>query len=257
MNNNAINEVKDKVAIVTGAASGIGRATVELLHARGALVVAEDLNPVVKDVFQGRDRIIPFVGDVASEEVAREVVTLAVERFGRLDILVNNAATIVYKRVVDMSLEEWDRILAVNLTGVFLHSREAVRAMIPNKSDAIVNIGSYACFFGFPAIAAYCASKGGLAQLTRVLAVENIPHGIRVNAVGAGDVVTNLLNHFMPNGREFLAQHGKNAPIGRAAQPEEIAEIVSFLASERASFMVGSVVMADGGFSVQVGPTLT
>ena len=257
MNNNAINEVKDKVAIVTGAASGIGRATVELLHARGALVVAEDLNPVVKDVFQGRDRIIPFVGDVASEEVAKEVVTLAVERLGKLDILVNNAATIVYKRVVDMSLEEWDRILAVNLTGVFLHSREAVRAMIPNKSDAIVNIGSYACFFGFPAIAAYCASKGGLAQLTRVLAVENIPHGIRVNAVGAGDVVTNLLNHFMPNGREFLAQHGKNAPIGRAAQPEEIAEIVSFLASERASFMVGSVVMADGGYSVQVGPTLT
>ncbi len=257
MNNNAINEVKDKVAIITGAASGIGRATVELLHARGALVVAEDINPVVKDVFQGRDRIIPFVGDVASQEVAKEVVTLAVERFGKLDILVNNAATIVYKRVVDMSLEEWDRILAVNLTGVFLHSREAVRAMIPNKSGAIVNIGSYACFFGFPAIAAYCASKGGLAQLTRVLAVENIPHGIRVNAVGAGDVVTNLLNHFMPNGREFLAQHGKNAPIGRAAQPEAIAEIVSFLASERASFMVGSVVMADGGYSVQVGPTLT
>src|SRR6266576_3259430 len=257
MNNNAINEVKDKVAIVTGAASGIGRATVELLHARGALVVAEDINPVVKDVFQGRDRIIPLVGDVASEEVAKEVVTLAVERFGKLDILVNNAATIVYKRVVDMSLEEWDRILAVNLTGVFLHSREAVRAMIPNQSGAIVNIGSYACFFGFPAIAAYCASKGGLAQLTRVLAVENIQHGIRVNAVGAGDVVTNLLNHFMTNGREFLAEHGKNAPIGRAAQPNEIAEVVSFLASDRASFLVGSIVMADVGYSVQVGPTVT
>ena len=106
MNNNAINEVKDKVAIVTGAASGIGRATVELLHARGALVVAEDINPVVKDVFLGRDRIIPFVGDVASEEVAKKIVTLTVKRFGKLDILVNNAATIVYKRVVDMSLEE-------------------------------------------------------------------------------------------------------------------------------------------------------
>jgi len=118
-------------------------------------------------------------------------------------------------------------------------------------------IGSYACFFGFPTIAAYCTSKGGLSQLTRVLAVENIQHGIRVNAVGAGDVVTNLLNHFMPNGREFLAQHGKSAPIGRAAQPEEIAEIVAFLSSERASFMVGSIVMADGGYSVQVGPTMT
>src|SRR5438034_9366798 len=175
MNNNAINEVKDKVAIVTGAASGIGQATVELLQARGALVVAEDINPMVKDVFQGRDRIIPFVGDVATEEVAKEVVTLAVERYGKLDILVNNAATIVYKRVVDMSLEEWDRILAVNLTGVFLHSREAVRAMIPNQSGAIVNIGSYACFFGFPSIAAYCASKGGLAQLTRVFGRREHP----------------------------------------------------------------------------------
>ncbi|HXI70512.1 MAG TPA: SDR family oxidoreductase [Verrucomicrobiae bacterium] len=257
MNSNAINEVKNKVAIVTGAASGIGRATVELLTARGALVVAEDISPAVNEIFKGNDRIIPFVGDVASEQAAKAVVALAVERFGKLDILVNNAATIIYKRVVDMTLEEWDRILAVNLTGVFLHSREAVRAMIPNKSGAIVNIGSYACFFGFPSIAAYCASKGGLAQLTKVLAVENIPHGIRVNAVGAGDVVTNLLNHFMPTGREFLAQHGKNAPIGRAAQPEEIAEIVSFLASERASFMVGSVVMADGGYSVQVGPTMT
>jgi len=257
MNQNTMNEVKDKVAIVTGAASGIGRATVDLLHARGAMVVAEDINPAVVAVFKDNKRIVPFVGDVAIESAAQKVVALAVERFGKLDILVNNAATIVYKRVVEMTLEEWDRILAVNLTGVFLHSREAVRAMIPKKSGAIVNIGSYACFFGFPAIAAYCASKGGLSQLTRVLAVENIQHGIRVNAVGAGDVVTNLLNHFMPDGREFLAQHGKNAPIGRAAQPEEIAEVVAFLASERASFLVGSVVMADGGYSVQVGPTVT
>src|SRR6185295_11025506 len=122
--------------------------------------------------------------------------------------------------------------------------REAVRAVIPNKSGAIVNIGSYAFLFGLPASAAYCAAKRVFAPLTRVLAVENIQHGIRVNAVGAGDVVTNLLNHFMPNGRQFLAAHGKNAPIGRAAQPNEIAEVVSFLASDRASFLVGSIVMA-------------
>jgi NAD(P)-dependent dehydrogenase (short-subunit alcohol dehydrogenase family) len=246
-----------KVAIVTGAASGIGRATAMLLAARGAQVIAEDINPEVKELSSSSERILPFVGDVASEDAANGVVGVALERFGQLDILVNNAATIRYTRELDLTLEEWNNTLAVNLTGAFLHSREAVRAMTPNKSGVIVNIGSYACFFGFPQIGAYAASKGGLAQLTRVLAVESIPHGIRVNAVGAGDVVTNLLNHFMPNGRDFLAQHGKNAPIGRAAQPEEIAEVAAFLASDKASFIVGSIVMADGGFSVEVGPTLT
>ena len=255
--NNSQRDLEGKVAIVTGAASGIGRATALLFEARGAQVIAEDINPAVEELAKGSDRILPFVGDVASEDSAKRVVALAVERYGKLDILVNNAATIKYTKVLDLSLEEWNQTLAVNLTGVFLHSREAVKAMTPKKSGAIVNIGSYACFFGVPQIAAYAATKGGLAQLTRVLAVESIPNGIRVNAVGAGDVVTNLLNHFMPNGREFLAQHGKNAPIGRAAQPEEIAEVAAFLASDKASFIVGSIVMADGGFSVQVGPTVT
>lgn len=250
-------EFQGKVAIVTGAASGIGRAITQLLAASGATVIAEDIDSSVNKLPAEHKSIIPLVADVASEDAAKRVVALAVDRFGKLDILINNAATIIYKTAIDMSLDDWNRIMSVNLTGVFLLSREALRVMIPKKSGAIVNIGSYACYFGFPQIAAYCASKGGLAQLTRVLAVENAKHGIRVNAVGAGDVVTNLLNHFMPNGREFLAKHGKNAPIGRAAQPEEIAEVAAFLASERASFMVGSIVMADGGYSVQVGPTMT
>ena len=246
-------DLEGKVAVVTGAASGIGRATALLFESLGASVVAEDINPAVNELAGGRRRIVPFAGDVATEDAAERVVALAVERYGRLDVLVNNAATIIYKPTDEMSLAEWDRILAVNLTGAFLHSRAAVRAMKAAKhGGAIVNIGSYACYFGFPQIAAYCASKGGLAQLTRVMAVENAKHGIRVNAVGAGDVVTNLLNHFMPEGREFLAEHGRNAPIGRAAQPEEIAEIVAFLASDRASFIVGSIVMADGGYSVQI-----
>ncbi|XXR80866.1 SDR family oxidoreductase [Sorangium sp. So ce394] len=163
-------------------------------------------------------------------------------------------AGIINKLVIDMSLDDWNSIMNVNVTGVFLHSREALRAMIPNRRGAIVNIGSYACFFGFPQIAAYAASKGALAQLTRVLALEAIDHGVRVNAVGSGDVVTNLLNDIRPDGREFLRDHGKGAPIRRAAAPEEIAEVVAFLASDKASFMVGSIVMADGGYSVAIQP---
>ena len=149
-------------------------------------------------------------------------------------------------------MPEWDKILDTNLTGAFLHSKAAMKAMLPKKSGAIGSIASYASYFAFEGIAAYAASKGGLAQLTRTLALEAAPHGIRVNAVGSGDVVTNILNGFRDDGRDFLAEHGRSAPIGRAAQPEEIAEIVAFLASDRASYIVGSIVMADGGMSVQI-----
>jgi NAD(P)-dependent dehydrogenase (short-subunit alcohol dehydrogenase family) len=243
-------DLEGKVALVTGAASGIGLAITQLFEARGARVVAEDISPAVNDMFRGQERIVPFVGDVAIESAAQDAVALAVERFGQLDILVNNAASIVYKNAVDMTLDEWNSILGISSTGVFLHSREALKVMIPNKTGAIVNIGSYACYFTFPGISAYAAAKGALAQITRTLALEAIEHGIRVNAVGAGDVVTNLLNTFREDGREFLTEHGKLAPIKRAAQPEEIAEVVAFLASDKASFIVGAIVMADGGMSV-------
>jgi len=204
--NNAHGDFEGKVVIITGAATGIGLATTKLFASRGALIVAEDINPDVKTVFADNDRIVPFVGDVATEEAAQEVVALAVECFGKLDILVNNAASIVYKNAIDMSLDKWNSIIGISATGVFLHSREALKAMISNKSGAIVNIGSYACYFTFPGISAYAAAKGALAQITRTLAVEAIEHGIRVNAVGAGDVVTNLLNSFRDDGREFSSE---------------------------------------------------
>lgn len=244
-------EVEGKVALVTGAASGIGKAIAQLLHARGAKVVAEDLNPDVEALAQ--PGLVPLVADITADGAAERAVELALERFGRLDILVNNAGIIINKPVIDMTREDWERIQATNVTATFLHSREALKAMLPNKSGAIVNIASYASYFAFPTIAAYAASKGALAQLTRTLALEAIEHGIRVNAIGVGDVATNILNDVVDDGPGFLSKHGEAAPIGRAAQPEEIAEVVAFLASERASFMVGAVVMADGGMTVTAG----
>lgn len=243
-------EFEGKVVIVTGAASGIGKAIAILFHEMGAKVVAEDQNDDVKKLSADYKNILPFIGDVTLEEPAMNVVAFAIEKFGQLDILINNAGRIVNKLTVDTTLEEWNMVMSTNTTGAFLHSREALKTMIARKSGTIVNIGSYACFFTFPTIAAYASSKGALAQLTRTMALESIEYNIRVNAVGVGDVVTNLINEINPDGREFLAQHGKKAPIKRAAQPEEIAEVVAFLASDRASFIVGSIVMADGGMSV-------
>jgi NAD(P)-dependent dehydrogenase (short-subunit alcohol dehydrogenase family) len=251
MTSTALNEVEGKVALVTGAASGIGLAIAELLHARGAKVIAEDISPEVLRL--ARPGMVPFVADVTEDGAAEAAVAAAQDNFGRLDVLVNNAGRILYKPLVEMTREDWSWQMETNVTGAFLHSREAMRTMIPQKSGAIVNIASYASYFAFPGISAYTASKGALAQLTRTLALEAIEHNIRVNAIGVGDVVTNLLDHFMEDGPHFLAEHGRKAPIGRAAQPTEIAEIVAFLASDRASFIVGSVVMADGGMSVPVG----
>ncbi len=243
-------EFAGKVAIVTGAASGIGRATTELLHERGAKIVAVGRGSNVEAI--AKQGIVPFVGDVSKEATASGAVETAMKEFGRLDILVNNAAVIINKPVIEMTLDDWNGVLAVNATGAFLFSREAMKVMSPAKSGAIVNVGSYACFQAFPAIAAYAASKGALAQLTRALSLEAIGHGIRVNAVGSGDVVTNILSEIHPNSQEFLRQHGANSPIKRAAEPRELAEVIAFLASSRASYIVGAVVMADGGMSVAV-----
>lgn len=244
-------EFAGQVALVTGAASGIGRAVALLLHERGAQVVAEDKSPTVHQL--ARPGLVPLVADISEDGAAEAAVATAIAEFGRLDILVNNAGIIINKSVVDMTRDDWERVQAVNVTAAFLHSREAVKAMMAQRSGAIVNIASYAAYQAFPTIAAYAASKGALAQLTRALALEAIEHGIRVNAVGSGDVVTNILNEVVEDGPAFLARHGAKTPIKRAAQPQEIAEVVGFLASDRASYILGAVVMADGGMSVPAG----
>jgi NAD(P)-dependent dehydrogenase (short-subunit alcohol dehydrogenase family) len=237
-----------KVALVTGAAGDIGRSTVQLLVAHGATVIAEDIKPAVRDLAV-TGKVVPYVGDSSLEATSRAAVALAIEHFGTLDILVNNAGRHMSKPTLDMSVADWDEILNINARGTFLHAREALRVMVDRGSGVIVNVASVASVIGIANQAAYSASKGAIAQLTKVLAVEFGTRGIRVNAIAPGAVVTGILDGIVPNGRELLASLGDKHALGRVGQPEEIAELIAYLASPRSSFITGALIMADGGYT--------
>ncbi|ATY13119.1 short-chain dehydrogenase [Amycolatopsis sp. AA4] len=240
-------ELAGKVALVTGAARGVGEATVAWLRARGARVVATDLRPEVEKLAD--EDVAVLVGDVSEEDVAVRSVAAALERFGGLDILVANAGRSVNKPVTETTAADWDEVLSVNARGAFLHAREAFRVMRDNGGGAIVTVGSFASTVGLAEAAAYSASKGALSQLTKVLALEGAPHGIRANVVAPGVVETDLLDSFRADSRAYLRSFGDVHPLGRVAQPEEIAEVIGFLASPRSAFVTGAVVAADGGYT--------
>ncbi len=239
--------LEGKVAVVTGAARGIGRATAGILRARGARVVASDVNEAVQDLTA--EDVATVTGDISEEDTARRTVGMALERFGGLDILVNNAGRTMNKPLVAMSVADWDGIMAVNARGNFLHSREALRVMIERGGGAIVNVASIVSVVGMKDTAVYAASKGAIAQLTKVIAVEYGDRGVRANAIAAGVVETDILQGIVDDSRATLASYGSAHPIGRVAQASEIAEVIAFLASPASSFMTGALVMADGGYT--------
>lgn len=239
--------LEGKIAVVTGAARGIGRATALLLAERGASIVATDLNEAVHDL--DGDGIATLTGDVSVEDTAKRTVALAIERFGGLDILINNAGRTLNKPLLDTSIDDWNAIMAVNARGDFLHAREAVRAMLNRGGGTIVNVASVVATVAMKDMAAYASSKGAIAQLTKVIAVEHGRDGIRANAVGVGVVETDILEGIVDDSRATLASYGDAHPIGRVAQPNEIAEVIAFLVAPASSFITGTLVMADGGYT--------
>jgi NAD(P)-dependent dehydrogenase (short-subunit alcohol dehydrogenase family) len=239
-------DLTGRVAVVTGAARGIGRATALLLRERGPRLVVSDRADGVLEL-EGDD-VATIVGDVADEQVARNTIGLAVERFGRLDILVNNAGRTLNEPVTETSAEDFDAILAINARGNFLHAREAFKVM---ERGAIVTVASISAVVAFETQVAYAASKGAIAQITRVLAIEGGKRGIRANSVLPGVIDTDIMDGVVENGREMLASFGDAHPIGRIGQPEEVAEVIAFLASDAASFMTGALVAVDGGWTAQ------
>jgi len=244
-----------KRAIVTGAASGIGRATAVLLAREGAAVVAADLDEagvgaVIAAIAAEGGRAASVRCDVSVEADCRRLVEAVVSGFGGLDIVVNCAGIIRRTSVVDTTEEEWDRVMAVNVKAVFLLGKHAIPEMVRGGGGAVVNIGSGWGLKGGPRAASYCASKGAVVNLTRAMAIDHGPQGIRVNCVCPGDTDTPLLRSEAQQLGEdltaFLASSAER-PIRRLGTPEDTARAVLFLASDAASWVTGTTLVVDGG----------
>lgn len=247
--------LEHKVAIITGASSGIGRASALAFSRAGAAIVigarrAAELDALVREVELAGGRACSLAGDVSEDAYARKLVELAVARFGGLDIALNNAATMGLGAVTELSPDDWRRTLDVNLTSAFLAARHQVPAMLERGRGSLIFTSSFVGHTAaFPGLSAYAASKAGLVGLTQALATEYGPRGIRVNALLPGATDTEMARQFAttPEARAHIAN--LNA-LKRMAEPDEIARAALFLASDAASFVTGSALLADGGVSI-------
>ena len=253
--------VEGKVAVVTGGASGIGRAAAQALAAEGARVGIADVDEA------GGERVAAGIRDAGGDAFFRRtdvrsladleaVLAEAADRHGRLDVLVNNAAISVAGSAGEMAEEDWARVIDVNLSGVWRGMRAAIPRMLAQGGGSIVNLSSVQAHVGFLGWSGYAASKGGIDALTRQAAVEYAPQGIHVNAIVPGTIMTEMNEGIMrdsPDGDAVMAEWVSMHPMGRIGQPEEVAAAIVFLASDDASFVTGTLLRVDGGLVVKAG----
>ena len=251
--------LQDKVAIITGASTGIGRAIAMAMAREGASVVVDyvgrpdDANGVVAQITQQGGKALAVAADVSDSAQVAQLLQQAVGQFGRLDILVNNAGIEEKHPFLEMPRAVWDKIIAIDLTGPWLCSQAAAQQMVSQGGGGrIINISSIHEDLPMPTNAPYCAAKGGLRMLMRTIAVELAPHGITVNNIGPGAIDTPMdapLKAHPDQMATLLAE----IPLGRMGQPEEVAELATFLASDAAAYITGSTYFIDGGMLRQSG----
>lgn len=240
--------LKDKVAVVTGAGSGIGKATVKRFVEEGARVVAVDISGKQDEVAAALGaNCIPCRADVSKSADVQAMLNLARTRFGGLDVLFNNAAIEGHMAPVgEYPEDEWEKVIAINLRSVFLGMRYAIPMMLERGGGSIVNTASMAAAVAFPTMAAYCAAKGGVKQLTKTAAVEYAPRKIRANAICPGTIRT-AITDALP--REYIEKIIEANPVKRIADPSEVAALALFLASDESSFITGTEITIDGGYT--------
>lgn len=244
----------DKVAFVTGATSGIGQACALAFANAGAKVVGvgrkmEALNEVEKKIRETGADVLTIRADLSNVQEAEQAVRRAVEVFGGIDILVNSAGHLSTGTIENTSLEAWDKMMDVNVRAVFQLMQKALPSLIERRGN-IVNVSSVTGLRAFPGVLAYCVSKAALDQLTRCASLELAAKGVRVNAVNPGVVVTEIHKRGGMNDDAYAAflEHSKTThPLGRTGRPEEIADLILFLASDRASWITGATYSIDGG----------
>ncbi len=248
-------ELKNKIAIITGARRGMGKSHALKLAEAGAKVVVsdisqEDCRKVVDEIKKNKGEAIAVKCDVTKKEEVENMVKAAVEKWGKVDILVNNAGICQFKPFLELTVEEWDRTLDINLKGYFLCAQAAAKEMVKQKSGVIINIASVEMGQvggGMPMIVHYCASKGGVVALTEALAVELAPYNVRVNAISPGAIETPMAEASQKDPK-LLEQTLAKIPMRRMGQPEEVSNLVLFLASGQSSYITGSTVVIDGGW---------
>jgi len=245
----------DKVAIVTGAASGQGRATAVMFAAEGAKVVVADLDlagasETVNLIQSTGGTAIAVATDVTRAADMKRMAELAVEQFGALHILVNNAGVNLFADVEEMEEDQWDLVVGTNLKSIYLGCKYAIPLMRQSGGGAIVNIASISGLMGQARHIAYCATKAGAINMTKALAIDHGPDGIRVNAVCPGAVMTPMLGRVINAEDPVQMQALANShPLRRIADPDEIARVTLFLSSDDASFVTGAILLADGGLA--------